>query len=205
MEFYEAVNRRRTVREFQPTPIEEEKITRILEAGLKAPANAHLREWHFLLLRDPENRRKALVGALKARDLRDKKGIEELVNKFEYEELKDVYRKALPIQLTMMLEAPELLVVCYRMKKPLGEVKNLFELNNLASVWCCIENIVLAMAAEGIYGCTYSPYETTGLKEYLGIPKDYEVATLIPFGYPRHPPGEGETPRLNDRLHIDRW
>lgn len=145
------------------------------------------------------------MGALKARDLKDKRGIEELVNKFDYEELKEVYRKALPIQLTMMLEAPELLVVCYRMRKPLGEAKNLFELNNLASAWCCIENIVLAMASERLYGCTYSPYETTALKEYLAIPQDYEVATLIPFGYLKHPPREGETPGLKDRLHIDKW
>ena len=205
MEFYEVVSKRRTVREFQTRPVEEEKIRRILEAGLKAPANAHLRLWEFVLLRDPENRRKALVDGLKARDLKDRNRIEKLVGTMEYEELKEVYRKALPVQLTMMLEAPELLVVCYRMRKPLTEVKTLFELNNLASVWCCIENTVLAMAAEGLYGCTYSPYGTIGLKEYLGIPGDYEVAVLIPFGYPKQSPRISEPVSLEEKLHIDKW
>ena len=186
MEFYEAVRKRRTVREFDARPVETEKIRRVLEAGLRAPANAHLKDWEFILLRDPENRRRALVDALKARDLKDKKGVEELIKTMPYEELKEVYRKSLPLQLTMMLEAPELLVVCYRMRKPLGEVKSMFELNNLASAWCCVENIVLAMAAEGLYGCTYSPYNTAGLKDYLGLPKDMEIAVLIPIGYPRH-------------------
>ncbi len=205
MEYYEVVRKRRTVREFDARPVEAEKIQRVLEAGLKAPANAHLKDWEFILLRDPENRRRALVDALKARDLNDKNGIEELIKTMPYEELKVVYRKSLPLQLTMMLEAPELIIVCYKMRKPLSEVNTLFELNNLASVWCCIENIVLAMAAEGLYGCTYSPYNTAGLKEYLRVPKDMEIAALIPIGYPKHEPEERKPENLDERLHIDKW
>jgi nitroreductase len=205
VEFYEAVRKRRTVREFDARPVEAEKIRRVLEAGLRAPANAHLKDWEFILLRDPENRRRALVDVLKARDLKDKKGVEELIKTMPYEELKEVYRKSLPIQLTMMLEAPELLIVCYKMRKPLGEVKSMFELNNLASAWCCIENIVLAMAAEGLDGCTYSPYKTAGLKDYLGLPKDMEIAVLIPIGYPKHEPEDREPENLEKRLHIDKW
>ena len=56
MEFYEAVNKRRSVREFQSRPVEEEKLLRVLEAGLKAPSNNHLRQWEFLLVKDPEQR-----------------------------------------------------------------------------------------------------------------------------------------------------
>jgi nitroreductase len=107
--------------------------------------------------------------------------------------------------MTMMLEAPELLIVCYKMRKPLSEVKSLFDLNCLASAWCCIENMLLAMAAEGIFGCTYAPRETRGLKEFLGIPEGMEVAAVIPFGYPKQPPLEGEAPSLDQKLHIDRW
>jgi len=205
LEFYEAVSKRRTVREFSSKLVEDEKMRRILAAGLKAPANAHLKDWEFILLKDPENRRKALVDALKARDLKDKNGIEELIKTMPYEELKVVYRKSLPMQLTMMLEAPELLLVCYKMKKQIGEVKTLFELNNLASVWCCIENIVLAMAAEGLYGCTYSPYNTADLKKYLNLPSDMEVAVLIPIGYPKKQPEEREPEDLDARLHVDKW
>lgn len=205
MEFYEAVRRRRTVREFRPAPVEGDKIKRVLEAGLKAPCNAHLKDWQFIFLRDAENRRKALADALMARDLKDPRGIEDLVNTMPNEELRRVYRKSLPVQLTMMLEAPELLIVLYRIRKPLGEVRTLFELNNLASVWCCVENIMLAMAAEGLYGCTYSPYDTSGLKQYLGVPKDMEVATIIPFGYPMEQPPEAGSEDLDRRLHINKW
>jgi len=105
----------------------------------------------------------------------------------------------------MMLEAPELLVVCYKMRKPLREVTSLFDLNCLASAWCAIENALLAMAAEGLYGVTYVARDAEGLKAFLGVPIGMEVAAVIPFGYPKTPPVEGETPPLDRRVHIDRW
>ncbi len=33
----------------------------------------------------------------------------------------------------------------------------------------CVENIMLALAAEGLFGCIYTPYESLGLKEFLGV------------------------------------
>lgn len=89
--------------------------------------------------------------------------------------------------------------------KPLGECRTLFELNTLASVWMCTESMMLAMAAEGLYGCPYAPYDAQGLKTHLAVPAGYEIADVIPFGYPKQTPDAGESPALDDRLHIDRW
>ena len=204
MEFYEAVSRRRTVRQFGPEPVPEEAIRRALEAGLKAPCNAHLKSWQFILLRDRERRLRAVAECLKARDMKDREEIERFVARFSDEELKSVYRRSLPVQLSMMLEAPELLVVCYRMK-PIAGCRTLFELNPLASVWMCIESIMLALAAEGLFGCTYTPYDAQGLMDVLEVPPEYQVAAVIPIGFPRMEPG-GQTPEnLDARLHIDVW
>jgi nitroreductase len=204
MEFNEVVSRRRTVRQFRPDPVPEEAIRRVLEAGLKAPCNAHLKSWQFILLRDRERRRRAITEGLKARDMKDPTEIERFVARFNEEELKSVYRRSLPVQMTMMLEAPEVLVVCYRMK-PLAECRSLFELNPLASVWMCIENVMLGLAAEGLFGCTYTPYDATGLKTALEIPAQFQAAAVIPFGFPKAEP-EGQAPEnLDERLHIDVW
>jgi nitroreductase len=204
MEFYEVVKRRRTVREFRQEPVPEETVRRVLAAGLQAPCNAHLKSWQFILLHDQEKRYLAVSQGLKARDIKDREEIERFVAPFADEELKNVYRHSLPLQLTMMREAPELLVVCYQMK-PLGSCRTLFELNPLASVWMCIENIMLALAAEGLFGCTYTPYEAKGLKEFLGVPAGFEIAAVIPFGFPKAPPGEGEGENLDERLHVGGW
>src|SRR5512147_1684059 len=111
MEFYDAVKKRRTVREFQDKPVPEAALRRALDAGLRAPCNAHLKNWQFILLRDLERRDKAVYDGLKARDMKDPGEIERFVARFEEPELKKVYRRSLPRQLSMMLEAPELLLV----------------------------------------------------------------------------------------------
>jgi 5,6-dimethylbenzimidazole synthase len=204
MEFYDAVKKRRTLREFADRPVPPEAVRRALAAGLRAPSNSHLKSWQFILLRDREKRARAVVEGLKARDMMDREAIERFLARFDQEELKKVYRRSLPLQQTMMLQAPELLLVCYRMK-PLAECRTLFELNPLASAWMCIENIMLALAAEGLFGCTYTPYESQGLKEFLGVPAGYEIAAVIPFGFPKEPAEEGENENLEARLHVDGW
>jgi nitroreductase len=204
MEFYEVVSKRRTVREFKPDCVPPESVRRALAAGLGAPCNAHLKSWRFILLRDREKRRRAVIQGLRARNIKDQAEIEKFIASFPDEELKSVYRRSLPVQLTMMLEAPELLLVCFKMKPP-AESRTLFELNPLASVWMCVENIMLALAAEGLFGCTYTPYEAGGLKEFLGVPAGYEIAAVIPFGYPAREPEKAKPENLDERLSVDGW
>jgi nitroreductase len=204
MEFYETAARRRTVREFRQEQVPWESMRRALQTGLQAPCNAHLKSWQFILLRNREQRLRAVTEGLKARDIKDREEIERFISRFAEEELKSVYRRSLPVQLTMMLEAPEVLVVCYKMK-PLAECRGLFELNPLASVWMCVENIMLALAAEGLFGCTYTPYDSQGLKNILSVPPEYQVAAVIPFGFPKREPEARKPENLNERLHVDTW
>lgn len=204
MDLHDAMTLRRTVREFRPDPVPEQVVRRALQAGLRAPCNAHLKSWEFILLRDRERRLTAVAEKLKARDMREPGEVERFVARFDDEELKRVYRRSLPLQLTMMLEAPEVLVVCYRMKA-LSECRTLFELNPLASVWMCIENVMLSLAADGVCGCTYTPYDAAGLKSFLGVPAGFEVAAVIPFGYPAAEPLAAADEDLDARMHVDGW
>lgn len=205
MDFYETVGKRRTVREFQSKPVEEEKLQRILEAGLKAPSHNHLREWEFILVKDPKQRIRVIEAGARADNVADKKRLEDAVKGLADDLQRKMYLKALPVQRRMLLSSPELLVVCFMMKKPLWECRTLYELNNFASVWTCIENILLAMAAEGLYGVTYVPYETSSLKRILGVPEDYEVATLIPIGYPAPYDVKQKPIVLQSKIHANKW
>jgi 5,6-dimethylbenzimidazole synthase len=205
MEFYDAVARRRTVREFKQTPVDQDSITRILQAGMMAPSGGHVQEWDFVVLQNEEKKHSAIVNGLKARNLTDPEAIERLVSRFEHEELRKVYRRALPLQLSMMLEAPMILIVCYKPNMSLSEVKTYFELNPLGSIWMCIQNIMTAMAVEGLYGCTYTAYETSGLKRHLGVPEEYEIASVIPLGYAKAPIKPNKVQDVTKRIHMDKW
>ena len=203
MDFYETVEKRKTVRAFQSNPVEEEKLLRVLAAGLKAPSHNHLREWEFILIKDFERRKRVVDLGVTAKDYSEKE-VKEATNPMtEWE--KPAYLAALPVQRRMLMSSPELLIVCFKMRKALRECKTLYELNNFASVWACIENILLAMAEEGLYGVTFIPHDTTLLKKMLDIPSDYEVAALIPIGYPQEYFVKQRPLSLQEKIHYDTW
>ena len=205
MDFYEVINKRRSVRKFQTTPVEKEKLQRILEAGLKAPSNNHLRQWEFILVKEVEQRRKVAELVSKAKNITNEMELEKTLGNWADPLQKEMYRKALPVQEQMLLNSPELLIICYRLRKPLKNCEILYDLNDLASVWMCLENILLAMTAEGLYGVTSVPRETVSLKKLLGVPDGYEVAAAIPIGYPEDQPVTQKTVSLEDKLHYDKW
>ena len=64
MELYEAINKRRTTREFLDTEVDFEVIKRILEAGNKAPTWDHNRNWQFIVLRTDEEKEYAFSEAM---------------------------------------------------------------------------------------------------------------------------------------------
>ena len=68
MELYEAINKRRTVREFLDKEVDFEAIKRILEAGNLAPTWNHNRNWSYIVLRTDEEKEYAFEHAKKIAD-----------------------------------------------------------------------------------------------------------------------------------------
>ncbi len=56
--FYADVDRRRTVREYADRPIPEGVLEACLRAASTAPSGANLQPWHFVVVRDPEVKRR---------------------------------------------------------------------------------------------------------------------------------------------------
>lgn len=205
MDFYELVEKRRTVRDFTETAVSRDKIRRVLEAGLLAPTYNHLREWDFILVRDQTVR----LAVIEAEKLPENCDIEELQRVFAGHDrlAREMYLDAIPKQKRMLWNAPEWLFVVFKPKTRIAESTRVYDLNCLASAWCCIENVLLAMAAEDLYGVTYIPKNTGAVKTVLGVPEPLEIAALIAFGYRA---GDARIPLrksadLADRLHCDSW
>ena len=55
---FEAMNSQRAIRYFKPDPVPDELIKRILEAAIRAPSGGNRQHWAFIVIRDPETRRK---------------------------------------------------------------------------------------------------------------------------------------------------
>ncbi len=58
MEFYDVIKKRKSVRKYKPVPIADEVIKRILDAGRMAPSAKNYQPWHFIVIRDPEIKKK---------------------------------------------------------------------------------------------------------------------------------------------------
>jgi nitroreductase len=208
MDMYEAICSRRTVRDFQEKKIDLEIIKRILNAGLHAPTNNHLREWEFVIVNDKSARLKLIDKVRKSATAAEVTAILDNWGCFDPIQ-REMYFDGIPKQYKMLLTAACLIIPCFRQKWPLLQPSNLSALNGFASIWCCIENILLAAAAEGIYGVTRIPFaeESKHLKELLQSPVDYEIPCYIALGYPAEnaPHIKQLSIKVEDRMHFNKW
>lgn len=209
MDFYEVAQKRRTVRDFEPnTPIDDETIQRIITAGLQAPSNDHLRDWHFVVIRDKSVIR-TLIEIIP-------KGISEedmaaLLKDWHLDDpvQQECYRNAVPKQYRMFADASCVVVPLFKQKTDILHPENVSHLNGFASIWCCIENILLAVTAESYAATLRIPLgdEEEWTRKVLQFPKEYRFPCLIAIGKKRTDAKEIQQKEysLQERIHIDLW
>ena len=208
MEFYQAVEKRRTIRDFENVSIEEEVIERMIDAGMKAPSNDHMRDWHFIVIRDKNTLLKLL------NPIPEKVSAEEVNAILRDWDLNDtcqqkVYIDAIPKQYQMLMNASCVIVPVFRQKTDIMHPASLSHLNGFASIWCCIENMFLAATAEG-YACTLRiPLGVEGIRtrQILNFPEDYLMPCFIAVGKPSDEAVYLEQKKytLSERIHKDMW
>lgn len=207
MELYEAVEKRRTIRDFKDKPIPDEIIKKILSAGLKAPTNNHLREWEFVVINDKQERAKVL----NLEDMTNPEDCEKMLDGFGMTDLdqRDMYHIAMPKQFSMLYNSGCMILPFFKLRKPLLKPTCLSDLNEFASIWMCIENILLAAARERVYGVTRIPMpeELEHIKKTINHPNNYAMPCYIALGY------KSENAKLpvqkvinvEDRIHVNKW
>ena len=60
----EVIPERRATQHFAPTPVPDEDLEKILKAGLEAPSGHNLQPWRFIVVRDPEQRKRLRQAAM---------------------------------------------------------------------------------------------------------------------------------------------
>ena len=63
MKVTEAIATRQSVRAYEDRPVEPEKLQRILEASRLAPSASNRQEWRFIVVQDPELRKRMIEAA----------------------------------------------------------------------------------------------------------------------------------------------
>lgn len=207
MEFYETVEKRHTAREFVDCKIDEDTIRRIVAAGLKAPSNDHLRDGQFMVIDDRNVVMEVLDLTLDGISDEDMDAF--MDDKHMKDEVqKDMYRYAVPLQKRMFSDASVMIIPLLKKKTDILHPRNISDLNIYASLWCSIENILLAATAEG-YGCSLripTADESRHISKVLGIPEDYCVTCLLGLGKPKNQDKVIQKDYdLNERIHRNIW
>ena len=148
MEFYEVINKRRSIRQFEDREIPREVLERILDAGLKAPSSNHQRRWELLTLTD-----KAVIWDL-AKFIRPYPcRITEPKSPQQ-----EMFKIAYPRQRSMVEEAACVILPYFKQKYTFDNDKNGYGLMDYGAAWALIENMLLAATAEGL-GANQRIYE----------------------------------------------
>ena len=182
MDFYEAVSKRSSVREFTDETISQETLKRIIEAAYKAPTNDHFRDWHFIVVTDKAVMREVLEGVPKNLTVKDVDNMTFISDPVQ----KESYRFAVPKQYSMLIDAAAVIIPLMKKKVDVLHPADLSHLNCFASIWCSIENLWLAATAEG-YGCNLRipcGNEEELARKATGFPEDYMIPCFIGIGRP---------------------
>ena len=205
MELKEVIEKRRTIRDFENKEVPASIIEYAIENGFKAPTYNHLRDWNFIIINSEEAKLKLIA----SENLDKPIDTNELEILFKNEEtiMKDMYLDAIPKQKRMLLDAPSVVIVIYKPKTRIENIKSIYDVNCLASVWTCIENFLLSLAEHDVYGVTFIPQNIEIIKQELGIPYELEIAAIIPIGYKADNAKilKQKTINIAERIHCEKW
>lgn len=206
MELYEAIYKRRVVRDFQDRIVPDEVLKRIINAGLQAPTHDHLRNWEFVILQDKEDKEKALQFI--------KKGTEpqlEILKKtlIDGTSQQKMYAIAMPRQYSMLMNSSHIILPFFKSNSGVLKPGCVSSLNPISSIWCVIENIFLAATAEGL-GCSMRiPVGEEGKKvaDVVGAPENYLLPCYIGLGFPADEKPEVEQVQYTaeQKMHFGKW
>jgi nitroreductase len=153
----ELIKGRQSDRKYAGTPIEQDKLDRVIEAGRMSPSACNAQPWKFVVVNDPE-----LV--LKVADAASAKLIG--MNGFVAQA---------PVIIVIVRESPNM------SSKVGATIKD--KDYSLFDIGIATENICLQAKAEGIGSCIIGWFDEKMIRKLLGIPRSKRVELLITLGY----------------------
>jgi len=201
MDLFDAIQGRKSIRRFKQTPVPDEDINKILDAGRLAPSANNTQPWGFVVIKDKallakmaEAVREMIDRMLPFAD--DEKQAKRLA---AYKGSYYTFFEHAPVVIAVFMEGysagtDRLLA---KMGYSAGDIKRLRPLPGLQSVSAAIQNMLLAVHALGYGSCwmTGPLVAQEAFEKLLGYDKDTFIAALLPIGVPdEDPPARSRKP-----------
>ena len=190
-EFLALLQARRSIRRFSTEPVPWELIENAIRAAGTAPSGAHQQPWTFVVVSDPETKRRLREGAeAEERDFYDRRATDEWK-----EAIRPIGTDWVKTHIT---DAPYVIVVFeqpWRWEN--GEKVKHYYVRE--SVGIAVGFLLAALQAAGLCALTHTPSPMRFLGEILDRPENERPFILIPVGYPAE---DAEVPDL-ERKPLD--
>ncbi len=172
-EFADDLVRRRTIRDFAPTPVPHGVLDEAIRAAASAPSGAHVQPWRFVVVEDPDVRRR----------LREAAEAEEqafYTNRASTEWLDALSALGTDADKPFLTDAPALIVVFEVHLGPASPRPYYVK----ESVGIAVGFLLAALHRAGLSTLTHTPSPMRFLNEILDRPVEERGFLVIPVGYP---------------------
>ena len=115
MDFYEVLEKRRTIRDFSDREVSDEVLKKVLNAAFKAPTNDHLRQFEFVVARGRENIARLVSPVAENTRTIQRTGLEAAAADMDWDE-HAMFVDALPKQRRMLIQSNCLVLPFFRQK-----------------------------------------------------------------------------------------
>ncbi len=176
-EFYEDIDRRRTVREFSDRPVPRDLIETALKAANTAPSGANLQPWHFVVVSGPEAKKKIREAAeVEEREFYEHRASEEWLAALAPLGTDD--------HKPFLETAPYLIAVFLQKYGELPDGRKVKHYYPTESTGLATGLLITALHRAGLATLTHTPSPMKFLNEILGRPKSERPFLLLVVGYP---------------------
>ena len=209
MDFYQVLEKRRTIRDFSNKEVTDEVLVKVLSAAFKAPTNDHLRQFEFIVVRGQENITRLIAPVAENTKNIQQTGLEATASIMDKDE-HVMFTDALPKQQRMLIQSNCLILPFFKQKDyPLCKPADQSSLNYFASAWAAVENILLAATAEGLACAFRIPIgnEPEYVKHLVNAPVGYEFTCVLAIGYAAENAHicKQKDIRVEERIHKNIW
>lgn len=201
----DAMRTQRAIRRLHPDPVDWTILREVLDLALKAPTSSNSQDWVFIVVTDPEQKRRLAniyrLGGL-ARPLMSP-GRQAPSSAMERQ------WNAVQWQFEHFHEVPAFIIPCYRRNlrhRPTGWPQ-LSVSSFYGSVYPAVQNILLACRAVGLGASlqTLPIWFLPGVRRVLGLPRSHVPVCILPVGWARGRYGPTQRPAIEEVVHFDRF
>ena len=181
MDVMEAIKRRRSIRVFKSTPIDQKTLDLILEAGRLAPSWANTQTWRFVIIQD-NSVKTQLADSATAPGSRNN---------------------------SVLKQAPVVIAACAELNR--AGVRDGKPTTDKEGYWfmfdagLALENMVLEAQELGVGTLYMGAFDSKKAGNVLGVPEGCSCVILLPLGYPNEQPEARQRKEISEIVFKDKF